>query len=134
MRSMALLFFVLLASCGPKPTSQDDFNTTDITLPGGQIIKTEFVYDTVGALRGMQFRSSIAADHGMLYGHRTPGKYSYWMYQTLIPLDMIWGAPAHKVGEIVENAPPCKTPASQCTPYGGNKVAQYVLQLGGGMV
>jgi hypothetical protein len=134
MRSMALLFFVLLASCGPKPTSQDDFNTTDITLPGGQIIKTEFVYDTVGALRGMQFRSSIAPDHGMLYGHRTPGNYSYWMYQTLIPLDMIWMDPDHKVVEIVENAPPCKTPASQCPHYGGNKVAQYVLQLGGGMV
>jgi hypothetical protein len=123
----------LLTSCD-KPTTQDDFNTSDITLPGGQVIKTEFVYDTVGALRGMQFRSSIAADHGMLYAHRTPGKYGYWMYQTLIPLDMIWMDPDHNVVEIVENAPPCKTPASQCPHYGGNKVAQYVLQLGAGTV
>ena len=134
MRSIALLLFVLLASCGPKPTSVEDFYTSDITLPGGQVIKTEFVYDTVGALRGMQFRSSIAPDHGMLYGHKTPGKYSYWMYQTLVPLDMIWMDPDHKVVEIVENADPCKTAASQCPHYGGNKVAQYVLQLGGGMV
>jgi uncharacterized protein len=132
MRPIALLFFVLLASCD-KPTTEEDFYTSDITLPGGQVIKTEFVYDTVGALRGLQFRSSIAPDHGMLYAHRVPGKYGYWMFQTLIPLDMIWMDAGHNVVEIVENAPPCKTPASQCPHYGGNKIAQYVLEFGGGM-
>ena len=108
-------------------------NTADITLPGGQAIKTEFVYDTMDALRGMQFRTSIAPDHGMLYAHRIPGKYGYWMYQTLIPLDMIWMDSKHNIVEIVENCPPCKGPASQCPHYGGHEVAQYVLQLGGGM-
>jgi len=133
MRSIALVLLILLASCD-KPTTVEDFYTSDITLPGGQVIKTEFVYDTAGALRGMQFRNSIAPDRGMLYAHRIPGKYGYWMYQTLIPLDMIWMDPKNKVVEIVENAPPCKTPASQCPHYGGNEVAQYVLELGDGMV
>jgi uncharacterized membrane protein (UPF0127 family) len=133
MRAIALFLLVLLAGCD-KPTTEADFYTSDITLPGGQVIKTEFVYDTAGALRGMQFRNSIAPDHGMLYAHRIPGKYGYWMYQTLIPLDMIWMDPKNKVVEIVENAPPCKTPASQCPHYGGNEVAQYVLELGAGMV
>jgi uncharacterized membrane protein (UPF0127 family) len=133
MRAIALLLLVVLASCD-KPTTEADFYTSDITLPGGQVIKTEFVYDTAGALRGMQFRNSIAPDHGMLYAHRIPGKYGYWMYQTLIPLDMIWMDPRNKVVEIVENAPTCKTPASQCPHYGGNEVAQYVLELGAGMV
>jgi hypothetical protein len=132
MRSIVLLFAVLLAGCD-KPSSPEDFYTTDISLPGGQVIKTEFVWDTATALRGMQFRSSIAPDHGMLFAHRVPGKYGYWMYQTLIPLDMIWMDPKHMVVEIVENAPPCKTPASQCPHYGGNETAQYVLELGGGM-
>jgi uncharacterized membrane protein (UPF0127 family) len=132
MRSIAFLFLFVLASC-EKPTTEEDFYTSDIKLPGGQVIKTEFVYDTADALRGMQFRSSIAPDHGMLYAHRIPGKYGYWMFQTLIPLDMIWMDSTHTVVEIVENAPPCKTPASQCPHYGGNQVAQYVLQLGGGM-
>jgi hypothetical protein len=129
---IALLFVALLAGCD-KPTTQEDFYTTDVTLPSGQSIKTEFVFDTATALRGMQFRSSIAPDHGMLFAHRIPGKYGYWMYQTLIPLDMIWMDPQHTIVEIVENAPPCKTPASQCPHFGGNEVAQYVLELGGGM-
>ena len=133
MRPIAILLLVLLVSCD-KPTTQEDFYTSDITLPGGQLIKTEFVFDTADALRGMQFRNSIAPDHGMLYAHRIPGKYGYWMFQTLIPLDMIWMDSKHTVVEIIENAPPCKTAASQCPHYGGNQVAQYVLQLGGGMV
>ena len=133
MRSLALLILLILAGCD-KPTTQEDFSTSDIILPGGQAIKTEFVFDTADALRGMQFRSSIAPDHGMLYAHRIPGKYGYWMYQTLIPLDMIWMDSKRTVVEVVENAPPCKTPASQCPHYGGNEAAQYVLQLGGGMV
>jgi uncharacterized protein len=132
MRAIAPLILLLLASCD-KPTTQEDFYTTDITLPGGQLIKTEFVFETVDALRGMQFRNSIAPDHGMLYAHRIPGKYGYWMFQTLIPLDMIWMDSKHTVVEIIENTPPCKTPASQCPHYGGNQVAQYVLQLAGGM-
>src|SRR5579864_1045083 len=132
MRSIALLLLVVLANCD-KPSTLEDFYTSDITLPGGRVIKTEFVYDTASALRGMQFRSSIAPDHGMLYAHRTPGKYGYWMFQTLIPLDMIWMDPKHNVVEIVESAPPCKTPATQCPHYGGSEVAQYVLQLGAGM-
>lgn len=132
MRSITLLMLVVLAGCD-KPTTQEDFYTTDITLANGQVIKTEFVYDTAAALRGMQFRKSLAPDHGMLYAHRVPGKYGYWMFQTLIPLDMIWMDSKHTVVEIVENAPPCKTPASQCPHYGGNEVAQYVLQLAGGM-
>lgn len=132
MRSITLLLLVILAGCD-KPTTQEDFYTTDITLANGQVIKTEFVYDTTDALRGMQFRKSMPSDHGMLYAHRIPGKYGYWMFQTLIPLDMIWMDPKHTVVEIVENAPPCKVAASQCPHFGGNEVAQYVLQLAGGM-
>ena len=44
------------------------------------------------------------------------------MYQTLIPLDMIWIDSSHKIVEIVENAQPCKTQASKCPQYGGNQV------------
>ena len=106
---------VLLAGCD-KPTTEADFYTSDITLPGGQVIKTEFVYDTAGALRGMQFRNSIAPDHGMLYAHRTPGKYGYWMYQTLIPLDMIWMDPRPRSSRSSRMPRPAKRrPASART-------------------
>src|ERR1700682_4392480 len=97
MRSIVPMILVLLGGCGDKPTTQEDFSTTDITLPGSQVIKTEFVFNTTDALRGMQFRSSMAPDRGMLYAHTIPGKYGYWMRQSPIPLHMIWIESKHIV-------------------------------------
>ena len=133
MRSLILFSLaIFLAGCS-KDSPMDDLLTRQVTLPGGQVIKAESAVDTRDVMRGLMFRASMPDDHGMLFFHRVPGHYGYWMYQTLIPLDMIWMDPKHNVVEIVENAPPCKTQASQCPHYGGNEVAQYVLQLGGGM-
>jgi uncharacterized membrane protein (UPF0127 family) len=90
--------------------------------------------DQMDLMRGMMFRTSIAPDRGMLFVHRRPGKYTYYMYQVLIPLDMIWMDGNHNIVELVESAPPCNTQASKCPVYGGHQTAAFVLELGGGMV
>lgn len=110
-----------------------DLNTRDVTLPGGVVIRAETMISDNDLIRGMMFRTSIAPDRGMLFVHKQPGMYSYWMYQTLIPLDMVWMDKAHNIVEIVENAQPCRTQASQCPHYGGTKTSSFVLELGGGM-
>src|SRR5579872_5244103 len=115
---LPLCFAILLASCGNKPDSVDDFHTREVILPGGRIIKAETMADQMDLMRGMMFRTSIAPDHGMLFVHPQPGNYAYWMYQTLIPLDMIWINASHNVVEIAANAQPCKTQASKCPHYG----------------
>ena len=134
MRSFAIAAILIgLAACGDKPATMEDLNTRDVTLPVGQVIKAESMVDATDMLRGMMFRPSIAPDHGMLFLHRGAGHYSYWMYQTLIPLDMIFMDSSKRIVELVPNAPPCKTSSSQCPKYGGHEEAQYVLELGGGM-
>ena len=35
--------------------------------------------------------------------------------------------------EIVQNAQPCKTQASKCPQYGGNRISSYVIEIPGGM-
>jgi uncharacterized membrane protein (UPF0127 family) len=123
----------LLAGCGSKPASMEDLGTRDVVLPGGQTIRVETMIDTKDLLRGLMFRTSLPPDRGMLFIHMRPGNYPYWMYQTYIPLDMIWMDATKQIVEIVPSAPPCKTNASKCPHFGGNYMAQYVLQLGGGM-
>lgn len=132
---MRPLFPVLLAlaSCGPKPSSVDDFHTSDLMLPGGQVIKIETMIDSRDILRGLMFRASLAPDHGMLFVYPSPDKHPYWMYQTLIPLDIIWMDGQHHIVEIIDKAEPCKTVASKCPTYGGKEKSQYVLELAGGM-
>jgi uncharacterized protein len=123
MRYLLPAAFLLLASCGPKPDTIDEFTTRPITLPGGQIIRAETAIDNVDLMRGLMFRTSLAPDHGMLFVHNQPDHHPYWMYQTLIPLDMIWLDSHRTIVEIVQNAQPCKTQASKCPTYGGAEIS-----------
>jgi uncharacterized membrane protein (UPF0127 family) len=123
----------LLSSCSSNTVSFADMNTQEVTLPGGQTIRAQAMIRPEDQLRGMMFRTSLAPDHGMLFVHKTPGLYSTFMYQHEIPLDILWMDTRHNIVEIVENAQPCRTAASQCPHYGGTKVSQYILELAGGM-
>ena len=122
----------VLAACGGKSDPVDEFNTTTVTLPDGYVIRAEVMRKREDMMRGMMFRNSLAGDRGMLFVHGSPGKYTYYMYQVKIPLDIIWLDSRHKVVELSENTPPCKTKASQCPLYGGNQEALIALELPGG--
>jgi len=135
MRSLVLIYPVLfLAGCGSKTSPMEDLLTREVTLPGGHIIRAETAVDTRDMMRGLMFRDSLAPDHGMLFVHPVSGNYGYWMYQTNIPLDMIWMDQNHRIVELVENAPPCKTAASKCPHFGGHEPARFVLELNGGSI
>jgi uncharacterized membrane protein (UPF0127 family) len=132
MRYFLLAALLPLTCCGPKAATLEDFPTRPITLPSGQVIRAETMIDNIDLIRGLMFRTSLAPDHGMLFVHPKPDRYTYWMYQTLIPLDIIWLDSDRKIVEIVENAQPCKTQASKCEHYGGTEVSAYVLEIGAG--
>jgi len=130
-----LLFaaLLLLACCGPPPTTLEDFPTRPVTLPGGKTIRVETMIDNVGLLRGLMFRTHLAPDRGMLFVYPRPDHYYAFMYQVLIPLDIIWMDSDRRIIAMDENAPPCKTQASKCPKYGGKLVEAYALHIAGGM-
>ena len=133
MRFIILAALLSLAACGPKATTLEDFPTRPITLPGGQVIRVETMISNFEVLRGMMFRTSLASDRGMLFVHAKPDHYTYWMYQTLIPLDIIWLDSNRDIVEMVADAQPCKTQASKCAQYGGKQISSFVLEIPGGM-
>jgi uncharacterized membrane protein (UPF0127 family) len=134
MRYILLAALVFLACCGTNSTSVEDFPTRPVTLPGGQVIRAETMIDRIDIQRGLMFRASLASDHGMLFVYPGPNQHQHWMYQVLMPLDIVWLDSKRKIVEIVENAQPCKTQASKCELYGGKDFSNYVLELKGGMV
>jgi uncharacterized membrane protein (UPF0127 family) len=122
-----------LAGCGEEPATMDDFTTRVVTLPNGKGIRAEVMMRPEDMMRGMMFRDSLAPDRGMLFIHGAPGRYPYWMYQVKIPLDILWLSGDRRIVEISADTPPCSTRASECTHYGGNADALFVLELAGGM-
>ncbi|MCW5981561.1 MAG: DUF192 domain-containing protein [Bryobacteraceae bacterium] len=133
-RVLALFVFALAWSCGERPATLDTFNTRLIALPNGSRVRAEVAVRPEDVMRGMMFRDSLAEDRGMLFIHGEPGKYTYYMYQVRIPLDILWLDANRRIVEISANTPPCTTRASECPLYGGNEPALYVLELAAGSV
>lgn len=120
----------LLVGCSKEET--DGITSTHVKLPNGKTFTVEIMRQTVEIMKGMMFRDSLAEDRGMLFVHPKEDTYAYWMYQTRIPLDIIWMDSDHRIVEISADTPPCNTNASQCPKYGGTQKSAFVLELNGG--
>ena len=128
------MLFSLAACSDPNTVKLDDFYTREVTLPGDVVIHAEIASTQAQVERGLMFRKSLAPDHGMLFIFSKEERLNFWMFQTLIPLDIIWMDSTKHIVDISENTPPCKTEASQCPTYGGRDPALFVLELPAGSV
>jgi uncharacterized membrane protein (UPF0127 family) len=133
-----LALAVLLIACGiltgcSKDDPSNDIDLTTVAFPDGTKIVAETLRTDFERVRGMMFRASLPADHGMLFVHPKEDKYTYWTYQTKIPLDMIWMDHDHRIVEIAPNAQPCTTKASECPKFGGHFQANFVLEVNAGV-
>jgi uncharacterized membrane protein (UPF0127 family) len=77
--------------------------------------------------QGLMFRTSLPADGGMLFPFPKPKIASFWMKNTLIPLDMIFVRADGSIDRIAENT----IPESLEPVVSGGDVAA-VLELAGG--
>jgi len=82
--------------------------------------------------KGLMFRKYLAQDEGMLFLFDKEDKYSFWMRNTLIPLDIIWMDKDNKVIFISENNQPCKW--YYCLSVNPTANAKYVLEVNSGIV
>ena len=77
--------------------------------------------------RGLMFREEMGADEGMLFFYDQPQEASFWMKNTLIPLDLLYIEEDGTVAKIVRNA----VPGSLASMRSGVPVAA-VLEINGG--
>ena len=82
--------------------------------------------------RGLMFRESMAPDKGMLFVFEEEKEHSFWMKNTLIPLDIVWLNRDKEVVFIAKNSQPCKT--ENCEIIIPTEKAKYVLELNAGIV
>lgn len=77
--------------------------------------------------KGLMFRTKMGADEGMIFPEDTPRRPAFWMKNTVIPLDIIFIGPDHRILNIAANAVPYdERPLSAAGPAIG------VLELNGG--
>lgn len=76
---------------------------------------------------GLMFRKQLGDDQGMLFLFPTERYNSFWMRNTLIPLDMFFIDSEWNVVGVVENAEPLTDDPRQV-----DKMSQYVLEVNAG--
>ncbi|WP_425493871.1 DUF192 domain-containing protein [Dyella silvatica] len=96
----------------------------------GQRFSAEFATDDASRERGLMMRTELAADHSMLFVFADTDQRSFWMKNTLIPLDILFFDADRKLVSMQLNALPCK--ADPCATYPSDKPARYVLELAAG--
>ncbi len=76
------------------------------------------------------FREKLEENEGMLFIFPPPArKISFWMKNTLIPLDIIFIDQEKKISEVIP-AYPCKK--DPCPLFTSHKTVQYVLEVNQG--
>ncbi|ARU00586.1 DUF192 domain-containing protein [Yoonia vestfoldensis] len=102
-----------------------------VTIRGdwGQATFTVEIADTPATrARGLMYVETMPRMAGMLFIYDRPQPVSFWMKNTLIPLDMIFASPAGEILRVHENAIP-----GDLTPIPGGDGVQMVLEINGGL-
>jgi uncharacterized membrane protein (UPF0127 family) len=76
---------------------------------------------------GLMYRSHLDENAGMIFVFPAPDRWSFWMKNTEIPLDMIFADSTGKIVGIVENAEPFSE-----KPLTVNGASLYVLEVNAG--
>ena len=96
----------------------------------GQQFSVELATNDAGRERGLMARTTLAADHGMLFVFATSAQQAFWMKNTLIALDILYFNDARKLVSVQRDVSPCT--ADPCPLYPSAEAARYVLELPAG--
>ena len=134
---MALALLASLAACQPSASNAVDVSRSPagleqvpLTITSGQRIHrftVEIARTQEEQATGLMDRSQLAPDRGMIFPFDPPRDASFWMKNTLIPLDMIFVRTDGSIANIAANTVPLSLePVPSEGPVGA------VLELAGG--
>jgi uncharacterized membrane protein (UPF0127 family) len=135
---------MLLVSLAPAAAARADevasFDKSTITIDtiaGPHHFAVELALTPEQQELGLMFRSSLAPDAGMLFDFRNTQSASFWMKNTLIPLDMLFVAEDGHIADIHERAVPLsetainsKVPVRAVIEVNGGTVARLGIKVG----
>jgi hypothetical protein len=123
----AALLVVLLVATTPAAVACTP-DVADIRQGDSRLRFTvEVADDAAERARGLMFRESLPRFGGMLFVYEEPQPVSFWMKNTLIPLDMLFFDATGRLVHVHENAVP-----GDLTAIPGGDAIRFVLEINGG--
>jgi uncharacterized membrane protein (UPF0127 family) len=106
---LAMSLVAALLSWLPAGAQQQGLPKSDLTILSGSgkhVFHVELAATPEQMATGLMYRKSLAPDAGMLFDYGRPQPASFWMKNTLIPLDMIFIGGDGRIVNIHERAVP----------------------------
>ena len=128
--ALALSLALPMAACSRDASEAESVATIPVTIEmAGTMHRfdVEVARSDAEQKQGLKFRTSLPANSGMLFPFEKPRIASFWMQDTLIPLDMIFIRADGSIDRIAENT----IPESLEPVVSGGEVSA-VLELAGG--
>jgi hypothetical protein len=128
-RSLAC-FAVVLLLAHPALAQLQIFATSQLTITsatGDHKFAVELATSPAQQEQGLMYRRSMAADAGMLFDFGRPQPTTFWMKNTLIPLDMLFVGADGRIVNIHERAVPMSE-----TMIPSQGMVRAVVELNGG--
>jgi uncharacterized membrane protein (UPF0127 family) len=131
---MCLFLFAACESEKQPPVQRDILFRADGTLdflrPDGSVLRTinvEIASSDSAWARGLMDRRSLTLEQGMLFLFPQAEQKSFWMKNTLIPLDIMFVGLDSQIVNIAKRTPPLSE-----TQIHSTGLAQYVVEVRGG--
>ena len=129
MRSLILSGVLFLVSAVAALAACDETRATLRWDGGTASFSVEIADDFQERAQGLMFREHMARSAGMLFVYERPQPVSFWMRNTLIPLDILFFDETGVLVKAHENAEPLNE-----TSINGGGAIQYVLEINAGLV
>lgn len=102
-----MLGFPAALQAAPSAPSGLPVETITIdTKTGPHSFSMEIAADDESREKGLMYRTAMAPDAGMLFDFHTPQLVSFWMENTVLPLDMLFVRADGTIARIKANATP----------------------------
>ncbi len=123
---LAVTFLLIVYSPREVKNSKVSF----ISNGNAKEINAEIADNPLERTIGLMNRTGLAESAGMLFIFEGEAMRSFWMKDTLIPLDMIFVSEDLEIVHIQKNARPCES--NPCMHYSSVYPAKYVVEVNGG--
>lgn len=99
---------------------------------GGATVAVELAQTSAEWARGLSNRETLSADAGMLFVFPSAASRTFWMKETLIPLDFLWIRDGRVIGVTENVQPEPGVPEDQLRRYGSPEPVDQVLEVPAG--
>jgi hypothetical protein len=129
--ALAVSIAIILVAAALWPSGESSSPEATVTF-GPHSYSCEVADTAAERSLGLMYRETLAADSGMLFVFDSPQNVSFWMKNTLIPLDIVFIGEDGTIVNIAQADPEPGVADSDLTRYPSASPVKWVLELNRG--